>query len=444
MRIEVLLENSRVGWLLHDPQTNRFGFSYAQEWLDSESRFALSPQLPLHPEVTTSIETHSAIVRQFFENLLPEGQALDAAAATNQVSKANLMGLLVALGREMAGALQIRTEIEERGPVRASRRLLPHTELSERIRSRPHIPFSVWDDKVRLSIAGYQDKVAVYQDGQNWYIVDSTELASTHILKPEPVSEKLKGLTANEFFCMRLAEKVGISVARVTLAHVPEPVLSIERFDRSVTRTSEVLRRHVIDGCQALGVSSGFKYERPYGDGQDVRHIRDGASLPRLFQLLQTSANPAEQCLRLLRWVIFQVLIGNTDAHAKNLTFFCGIEGLSLAPAYDLVCCVAFAESNVEDTYAMAIGDAFGPTELSAFEWANFARACRLNSRQVSKELGKLAASVLKWVGPVETEARDCSGDIPILARIRELVIVECERQIQLAPEITRIPADSL
>jgi serine/threonine-protein kinase HipA len=50
------------------------------------------------------------VVRRFFENLLPEGDALDAAAASSKVSKSNVTALLVALGREMAGAITISAE----------------------------------------------------------------------------------------------------------------------------------------------------------------------------------------------------------------------------------------------------------------------------------------------------------------------------------------------
>ena len=78
-------------------------------------------------------------------------------------------------------------------------------EFSARIRARPDHPFSVWDGKVRLSIAGYQDKIAVYEEAGQWFLVEGTLLASTHILKPEPVARALAGLTGNEYFCMRLA-----------------------------------------------------------------------------------------------------------------------------------------------------------------------------------------------------------------------------------------------
>jgi serine/threonine-protein kinase HipA len=74
-----------------------------------------------------------------------------------------------------------------------------------------------------------------------------------------------------------------------------------------------IQRLHCIDGCQALGLGVSMKYERPYGDTRDVQHIRDGASLPKLFTLIDAaSPNPAADGLALLRWIIFQILIGNT------------------------------------------------------------------------------------------------------------------------------------
>jgi serine/threonine-protein kinase HipA len=205
-------------------------------------------------------------------------------------------------------------------PVAEIRRALAHAELSERIRARPFHPFSVWDGRVRLSIAGYQDKIAVFEKEGLWSLVEGRYLASTHILKPEPVSTQFAGLTGNEFFCMRLAHWAKLRVAEVALVRVPEPVLVVKRFDREHT-PERVVRRHIIDGCQALGLSSALKYERPYGDARDVRDLRDGASLPMLFGLLARSPRPVAERLALLRWTLFQVLIGNTDAHAKNLSF---------------------------------------------------------------------------------------------------------------------------
>ena len=257
LRLEVWLGDLLVGWLAVDIE-NRFAFSYAQAWLANESRFPLSPHLPLTDAPPASPEQHSAVVRQFFDNLLPEGRALDEAAQAQGVSKSNLVALLIALGRESAGAFRIQIErgsaagedavddgarrrvdanphadVHEQDATdddddrRQLTRELSFVELSERIRARPYMPFSVWDGRVRLSIAGYQDKLAVAEWKSRWFLPDGSA-SSTHILKPEQVGRAEMGLTSNEFFCMRLALRAGLAAAPVRLVQVPEPVLVVE------------------------------------------------------------------------------------------------------------------------------------------------------------------------------------------------------------------------
>ena len=438
MKLDVLMNGELAGTLSYTPADHIYAFRYSAEWLSRKDRYALSLTLPLVEEAGVTQERHSAAVRQFFDNLLPEGKALDDAASTYKLSKANLMGLLAALGGETAGALQLRLPEAAAPSETETLRWLTHDEFSERIRARPYQPFSVWDGRVRLAIAGHQDKIAVYDDEGRWALVDEGRLASTHILKPEPVSAQFSGLTGNEFFCMRLARLAKLPVADVVLVQVPEPVLVVKRFDRERT-TEGVARLHIIDGCQALGLSSALKYERPYGDTRDVREVRDGASLPMLFELLERSPRPVAERLALLRWTIFQVLIGNTDAHAKNLSFHLGREGLSLAPAYDLVCGLAFDGDKILDDYAMAIGDAFHPEELSPFEWANFAHACALPFRQVSTELFRMARRVRESL-PMACEDAQIAGVAPaLIERLRALISTECDRQAAMALDVAKV-----
>lgn len=89
MRLNVFIEQTLVGVLEHEPQTNRFAFTYVPSWLGSPDRFALCPAIPLLRQEDETLDSHSAAVRRFFENLLPEGQALDDTAAANKISKAN-------------------------------------------------------------------------------------------------------------------------------------------------------------------------------------------------------------------------------------------------------------------------------------------------------------------------------------------------------------------
>jgi serine/threonine-protein kinase HipA len=441
MDLDVFIDAIKLGRLSHDSQSNRYSFTYTKEWLERADRFPLSAHIPLDSKPAQNPDASSTDVRQFFENLLPEGSALDVAAATAKISKFSVAGLLAVLGRETAGALRILPDGFEEPANRSHRRPLSREELSARIRARPFDPFSIWDGKLRLSIAGFQDKVAVYSESEQWFLVDGEQLASTHILKPEPVSSVLQGLVSSEFFSMRLAATVGLRTAAVELLQVPERVLKVTRFDRQIESVG-VRRIHVIDGAQALGVSAGAKYERPYGSGRDVKDIRDGASLPRLFDLLQECAQPLIERRALLRWAIFQVLIANADAHAKNLSFYSNSEGLSLAPAYDLVSTHAFESNALDRTYAMAIGDAFSAEQLSAYEWALFAERCKLPPTFVARELSTLSDQVrgsLEAVGILTTAE---GAEPSVIDRLIAGIARECDRQKNLAGKISGVSLD--
>jgi serine/threonine-protein kinase HipA len=449
LELEVFLGERRVGILAHAPG-GEFSFAYDATWVADPERFALSPYLPLPGEADAArlprtCPAHSVVVRDFFQNLLPEGKSLDAAAAVAKVSKGSFVGLLASLGSECMGALRI-LPTGVQAPA-TSLRAVTREELSQRIRERPALPFSVWDGKVRLSIPGYQDKVALFVRGEEWFLVEGA-LASTHILKPEPVEESVAGLTSNEFFCMRLAAACGLEVATVQLWHLPEPVLMVERFDRRTvagngnTGGETVDRLHVMDGCQALGLPVDAKYERLYGSGKDVKHIRDGASLPHFFALQQLAAQPLAQRQKLLRWAIFQVLIGNTDAHAKNLSFFAGISGVSLAPAYDLVSTFPMNREVIEDNFAMSIGDAFRQEELSPFEWAVMAERCGLPKAQVGQELRRLAGSINKQLPAVVADCVGQGADRAVLERIQAGIEACANEQFAIAPRIASVSLD--
>lgn len=403
-RLHVWSNGRPVGVIAFDDSTDTFSLAYDPEWLRISS-FPLSPRLMAedldHPR--SSLE-----LRRFLENLLPEGQALDDVIGLHKLSKSNLFGLIRALGKESAGALSFLPEGLPPEKVVTSKREIGFQELSERIRSRTQIPFSVWDGRVRMSIAGYQDKIAVFRDGNGRLFLVEGALASTHILKPTPRAEVLRHLVVNEFYCMSLVKQSGLDVAEVELLRVPEPVLLIERFDRAVSQDgNHVERIHVIDGCQALGMPPHYKYERNFGPGVDVRHVRDGVSLPKLFNLIHLSDNKSAEIMKLLRWTLFQYVIGNVDAHGKNISYFFDEGGLRLAPAYDLVA------GEMHDCYShdigMGIGDEFLFANVRAIDWAEFGCACGIQRRLLEREMTRLAKAVSRAIDRVaiDTIAND-------------------------------------
>jgi serine/threonine-protein kinase HipA len=295
---------------------------------------------------------------------------------------------------------------------------------------------------VLLSIAGHQDKIALLVDDGHWFLVDGRSIASTHILKPDPIRLQLQHMTSNELACMRLAKAVGLPTAEIKIEWIPEPIVLIERFDRLMTGQS-IQRLHCIDGCQALGLGVSMKYERPYGDTRDVQHIRDGASLPKLFTLIDAaSANPAADRLALLRWIIFQILIGNTDAHGKNLSFFIDAAGLRLTPAYALVCCLLYTDARIADTLAMAIGDNFNPNTLTAYDWALMADECQLNPKLVSRELTQLAKKTIAIWPTLQQELIKDGADAETLNQMGEIFLRQSIHSLKLAPQIIQIARD--
>lgn len=146
--------------------------------------------------------------------------------------------------------------------------------------------------------------------------------------------------------------------------------------------------------------------------------------------------------LQLLRWVIFQVLIGNTDAHAKNLTFFNHLGGLRMAPAYDMVSGLVYAESPIEDTFAMAIGDAFTVDELSTYEWLNMAELCALPPALVQKELTVLSKRALAELEATRQHTL-AEGAVPsVVGQVAAIVQQEATRQLGIAAGIATLATD--
>jgi serine/threonine-protein kinase HipA len=419
----IWIENTLVG-ALEVNELGQFRLTYDSAWIASPTGYPISPTLPLAGS-EDSAEIHSAKVRFFFSNLLPEGKSLDEAVLANGLSKSNVFGLLHALGKESAGALMLLPPSQH--PETLTRdsdlREITNEELSERIRAMPNVPFSVWDGKVRMSIAGYQAKLAVHktQDGRLW--LASGKNASTHISKPQTGALN-ECQVANEYFCMRLAAMSGVESAEVDILRVPEPILAIKRFDRQVI-SGDARRLHIIDACQALNKSPEQKYERNFGSGEHVKHIRDGVSVKNLFSIADLATNKADMTLRQLRWLIFQHLIGNSDAHGKNMSFYVSRDGLKIAPAYDQLSVIIYPTINHE--FAMAIGDEFMEEAIRAYQWADFAIQVGLNPSLVARTI-KNVASKASGVLPILLED-------PLLTELEKNFLKGLANQIQVRIE---------
>lgn len=435
-------QSELVATLTHDTMENSWGLVYAPTWKAQPKAFGLSPALSLDAE-----KHDSQSIRRFIENLLPEGRALDIAASANGVGRSNIYGLIHELGAETTGAFRFLPEhVDGRlEPAHAERRQVSIQELDARIRDRDKEEFVVWDGKVRLSVAGYQDKLLVYvggriEDGGAMYLPDYP-LASTHILKPQPVDARFPHMVVNEHFCMSLAKAMGMPVAEVFLLRTPRPVLAVTRFDRTPIKTPagvpSVARRHVIDLCQAADVPVSYKYERNIGSSGDAAQYRDGTSFPTLFNQLKHINKKASDKLLMMRWALFQFLIGNCDAHGKNYSFFMDNQGLKSAPWYDLVSVVQYPAISHE--LAMAYGDVFDIEEVKGFALADFAVRCNIDRKLMQREAKKMASSARKHAQGLARTGPYLEEESDFAAQLASYVVLQADRLEQYAGEAVHI-----
>lgn len=424
----VCLNRTPLGQLGFDGATDQYSLTYDQNWLDNGG-YSISPHLP--PKAAPS-----EALKRFLANLLPEGRWLDELSLTQQISKANIFGLISAIGAETTGALTFQHRTLPTEQLQTSFREIPIHELTERISQRTDRSIAFWDNKPRLSVAGVQDKlpVLIMPDGTIGF--GEGALASTHILKFGTKPDL--HLVINEYICMELARRIKLPVAAVQLLRFNEPVLAVQRFDRQWTPQGAIDRLHLIDGCQMLDLPPIYKYERPFEKGGHAAVIRSGASLPMLFDACQRCRVPAAALRDLLQWVLFNLLIGNSDAHAKNISWFVGPNGIRIAPAYDLLCLDSYAGQYDRDL-ALAVGDTFDPEAVQPFQLAEMCEACKLPQRQVARTLATLCRNMLQQLDNFALTAELTNDEQIFSTALLEHLRKNAEKYLMFAAELPKV-----
>ncbi|MGN6128656.1 MAG: HipA domain-containing protein [Humibacter sp.] len=174
-----------------------------------------------------------------------------------------------------------------------------------------------------------QRKLALTRvDGQ--WAIGNDDVASTHILKP--VAAEARDVVIREQYTLDLARALGLTTFASWIETIgEETVLVVERYDR-LDINGVVTRLHQEDMAQALALPWGgndkFQWANPASNLAAI-----AATLDRERSIFDTSPSQRE---RLLRYVTFNVAVGNTDAHAKNYSILRPEEGRpQLAPLYD-------------------------------------------------------------------------------------------------------------
>lgn len=406
--LDVWTGQRRVG-RVHRGRSGIISFRYTPEWL-SEG-FAISQTLPLSSE---PFSDEDGLAHRFFANLLPEGAFRERTVRTLRIPNTDY-DLLHAIGGECAGALSIlpsnRVPSED-----FAYRPINESELSELAAVHGWTRSSGFPDgRPRLSLAGAQDKCPVLLREGHLFL-PQREAPSSHILKFELTT--YRNVPAYETYTMHLAREIGLPVVNIDLRSTGKIRYTlIERYDRQINDQGRVFRLHQEDFCQALGYGRERKYQ---SDG--------GPSFAQCLRLIrEISAAPAQDILHLIRWQIFNVLAGNSDAHAKNISIlYSPDKGVRLAPFYDLVCTRAIR--NLDTSLAFDIGGERNPDRIQREHWNKLAADCDVKPNFVFDSIMEILTKIVENLSQVRQSIEDQFGNYPALQNVQRAINKQCRR----------------
>lgn len=403
--LDVWFYGSKAGRLLQD-DSGRLLFAYDPDYLKSKQPLPLSVSMPVGTE-----EFDDRIARPFFSGLLPEDLIRRKLAQILGVSEKNPFSLLEIVGGECAGAISLYPEgtaPHKENPDDIE--ILDEQNLDEIFEHLKRRPLFAGEKDVRLSLAGAQDKLAVRMIGDKLALMRGGA-PTTHILKTLIAGrEGIKDSVHNELFCMRLAERCGVSAPHVQMRHTPkEPYLLVERYDRK-WQGKEVIRLHQEDFCQALSIPPENKYEREGGPG-----------IPACLDVIQKhSVQPLPDRIAFLDTVIFNYLIGNADAHGKNFSLLHEQGKPRLAPIYDLLSTAVYPD--LASKMAMKIGGKYEPGDVYPRHWHRLVADSATARKAMEKSLSDMAGKTLDQATKLLADLKKDKITSPVFDSILDVI----------------------
>ena len=417
--LKVYINTEIVGTLFED--NDIWSFQYVKEWIDNSNNYALCTDLPLSEKLHVD-GSSKRYIQWFFDNLLPEEGARGLLAKDININEADSFGILSVVGAESAGAitLSLKGSIDtETSHVME----LSFDDLNARIAGLPDIPLNNVKSK-RMSIAGAQHKMlVVLDDGKFYEPVGNTP--SSHILKPELSKPDLYWQTVrNEWFVMNLAKSLGFNVPQTFVYYFPAAAYVIERFDR-INVFPKQKRIHALDTCQALGLSRSVKYAL--------------SNVEQLNQFAEGLRGKGAAKIAIFNWVIFNAVVGNTDAHLKNLSCLVSSQGAVLSPMYDLICTAIYEgeRGHLNAELSQPMGSAKTLGELTREDIFVFGKGLglpqKLCLRLLNKLLNEIEVKADKLILHVEglSDIPHKAGELRMLREIRYKLIAEMVNKLK-------------
>lgn len=347
-----------VGLIERDgTQTN---FTYSDTWRSHPGATPLSVPMPL-----TARRHSQAVIEPFLWNLLPDNDRVLARWGRQfAVTTSHPYGLIEAVGEDLPGAMTI-VGADAPTPVAAAGEQvdwLTNDDVAGLL-AAVRADSSAWistDSTGQWSLAGAQPKIALLHDETTGWGRPSGPTPTTHIIKPAVAG--LDDHDLNEHLCLAAARRLGLTAASSEIATFgSEQAIVVERYDRKGTR-----RLHQEDLCQALGVHPETKYQNEGGPS--------AVDIISLFRRIMQRSIAAQTAERFIDALLFNWLIGGSDAHAKNYSLLLQGNAVRLAPLYDVASALPYDDIHVPKIKsAMKIGSHYKIASISRRSWEQLA-----------------------------------------------------------------------
>lgn len=388
-------------------------FRYDEAWVADPDACPLSLSLPFPPDHAA---LRGAVVGDWFDNLLPDGDAIRPRLSERlDLGAADAFDLLGALGRDCVGAVQLlppgaspvgfdridATPLDEAGVERAI-----DAALAGGRRRRDDDA----DGFVPVALPGAQEKIALLRRDGRWFrprgATPTTHLLKLPLGRTGPPQGDPGDAVSNEWLCSRVMAAFGLDVASCDIARFGRhEALVVERFDRAFQAGPDadgdrIVRRPQEDLCQALGVPGARRYEADGGPG-----LRD------LLRVLDAGTNAAADKAALVKAQMVFWLLAATGGHAKNHSIVRAPGGgHRLAPFYDVQSAwpvvggggLRAIELQKKTRLALALREKsahWGLSDIGARHWDDVARlAGRVDARALRDEVADRLPEVLRRV----------------------------------------------
>lgn len=380
--LRVYLDGTPVGTVA---QSSRGALSFVYD----DTYIATTEPTPLSLSLPVAVKRHrDKPIRAYLEGLLPDSEgARQRWGRQYHVSPNNPFALLAHVGRDAAGAVQIlppEANAEDAKSRTGDIEWLSEADV-ENLVDYVAVHQTDWDPGRfggRWSLAGAQPKIALFRDplsGQFGIPRDSTP--TTVILKPALIGYAQHHI--NEALCLRAAKEVGLLAAKSEVMLIGETqVLVSTRYDR-IQREAEWRRVHQEDICQALSVHPSLKYQSDGGPG-----VGDIADLLSGLPIEDRNIN-AE---RFFKALAYNILIGGTDAHAKNYSLVLIGSRAQVSPLYDVASAAPYDQQERLQS-SMKIGEHWKMLDVTTSDW-----------RKVGRRLGIPGDQAVGWVDELRRE----------------------------------------